>query len=277
MKLNKSGVLTQVLSHVILAAFVITVLFPLIWMASGAFKTYGEVLQMPPKLLPSQFNLDNFIQLRSYFKVELFLLNSVIVAIATMVMQVIFSVMAAYAFAKFSFKGKQVLFMTYLITMMIPFQIYMISLFKIFITMGLKDNLIAVILPGTFSVLSIFLARQHIMSIPDSYIEAGLIDGASHMRILFSIILPLCKSVIATIAVLAFMNSWNQFIWPLIIIDTTSKMTLPLGMSRVHGRFRTEYNLLMTGNLIMFVPIFIVYLFAQKYFIKSLALSGVKA
>ena len=277
MTTNKKDFLIKVIIHILLIVFVGSVLFPLVWMASGAFKTYAEVMDMPPKLLPSAFSLDNFVKLRSYFKVEIFLGNSIIVAVATMSLQIVFSIMAAYVFAKFSFRGKQLVFLLYLMTLMIPFQIYMISLFRIFVGLQLKDTLLAVILPGTFSAFSIFLARQHIAGIPDSYVEAALIDGASYTRILFSIIVPLCKSVIATIAVLAFMNSWNQFIWPLIIIDTTAKMTLPLGMSRVHGRFRTEYNLLMTGNLIMFVPIFAVYLLAQKYFIKSLALSGLKA
>jgi len=277
MKPNNEINWLRIARHALLIVFVASTLFPLLWMASGAFKTYREVLQMPPNLIPAQFNLDNFIELRNYFKVEIFLANSVIVAVATVVLQILVSIMAAFAFAKFNFRGKQILFLIYLAAMMIPFQIYMITLFRIFVGLHLKDTLTAVILPGTFSMFSIFLARQHILGIPDSYVEAALIDGASYPRILRSIIVPMCKSVIATIAVMAFMNSWNQFIWPLIILDSTSKMTLPLGLARVHGRFRTEYNLLMTGNLIMFVPIFSLYLFAQKYFVRSLALSGLKA
>jgi multiple sugar transport system permease protein len=255
---------------------VVTVLFPLVWMAGGAFKTYSEVLDMPPKLLPSEWNLDNFFQLRQYFDVERFLFNSILVSLATLVLQILISVMAGFVFAKIAFKGRQLLFILYMATMMIPFQIYMTTLFRIFVGLHLKDNLIAVILPGTFSVFSIFLMRQHIMTIPDSYIEAGLLDGASYFRILFSIIIPLCKPAMATIAVFAFMNSWNQFIWPLIIIDSKENMTLPLGLSRVQGRFRTEYNLLMTGNLFMFIPMFLTYLFAQKFFIRSISLSGIK-
>lgn len=257
-----------------LAAFVLV--FPFIWMLSGAFKDTLEAVKMPPELLPSKFNFDNFIEIKKYFPIDRFLLNSVIVSVTSTLLQLMFCLMAAFVFAKINFKGKNILFLLFLITLMIPEQVIMAPLFIIFSSLKLTDSYVGLILPGIFSAFGTFLLRQHIMTIPDTMIEAAVIDGASYYRIFAKIIFPLSTTTLAALGIFAFMNTWNSFLWPLIIISDKNLMTLPLGLSKLTGRWSTEWNILMAGNVISFLPIFIVYLFAQKYFVKGIALTGIK-
>jgi len=242
----------------------------------GAFKNDVEVIKMPPTLLPSKFNFDNFRTISTLFPVGRFLLNSVIVAFTSTSLQLIFCAMAAYVFAKMKFRGREILFTLFLITMMVPKQLTMITLYRIFVNLHLQNSYLGLILPSTYNALGIFLMRQHIRTIPDSFAEAATVDGASHFKIFFKIVLPLCKPALATVGILGFMESWNSFLWPLIITSSTELATLPLGLSKLQGRWTTAWNLLMAGNVISTIPILIVYLFAQKYFIKSLAQSGIK-
>ncbi|MCX7771579.1 MAG: carbohydrate ABC transporter permease [Clostridia bacterium] len=231
---------------------------------------------MPPQLLPSHFNFDNFKQISKLFPLDKFLFNSVFVAVISTAAQVLFCAMAGYVFAKIKFKGRELLFILLLVTMMIPCQLSMITLYKIFVGFNLQNKFLGIILPGTYNALGIFLLRQNIMTMPDSFLEASFIDGASQMKTFLKIVLPLCKPALATVAVLAFMSSWNAFLWPLIITSDKNMYTLPLGLSRIQGRWTTQWNLMMAGNLISFIPMLLVYIFSQKYFIKSIASSGVK-
>lgn len=266
----------HIVINTVMVAILAIVIFPFIWMFFGAFKTNMEVMTMPPKLLPDKFNFDNFAQISKLVPLGRVLFNSVLVAVLTTGAQVLFCAMAGYVFAKISFRGRELLFILILLTMMIPFQLSMITLYKIFVRMKLNNTYLGLILPGTYNALGIFLLRQNIRTIPDSYLEAGFMDGASHMKAFFSIVLPLCKPVLATVAILGFMSSWNSFIWPLIIASDSDMLTLPVGLSRIQGRWTTQWNLMMAGNLISFIPMLLVYIFAQKYFIKSVAGSGIK-
>ncbi len=273
---EKSGFLNNLITYAVLALAAVVLVFPFLWMLSGAFKDTLEVVKMPPELLPSKFNLENFIEIKKYFPIDKFLLNSIIVAVVTTVFQLLFCLMAAFVFAKIEFKGKNILFLLFLITLMIPEQVIMAPLFIVFSKLRLTDSYLGLILPGLFSAFGTFMLRQHIMTIPDTLIEAAVIDGASYYRIFAKIILPLSKTALAALAIFAFMNTWNSFLWPLIIISDKNLMTLPLGLSKLTGRWSTEWNILMAGNVISFLPMFIVYMFAQKHFIKGIALTGIK-
>lgn len=276
MKRNNIERAKKTVVHFILISTSGILLFPFLWMFTGAFKNDTEVVKMPPSLLPSRFNFDNFRTINSLFPVDRFLFNSVFVAVVTTILQILFCAMAAYVFAKIKFRGREIMFTFFLITMMIPGQLTMLTLYKIFVNMHLQNSYLGLILPGTYNALGIFLMRQHMMTISDSLVEAGIVDGASHFRVFFQIILPLCKPALATVGILAFMAAWNSFLWPLIITSSTKLATLPLGLSKLQGRWTTAWNLLMAGNVISTIPMLMVYLFAQKYFIKSLAHSGIK-
>lgn len=266
----------NLLSHLILIVAAVVLMFPFVWMLSGSFKDNLEVVRMPPNLIPDTFKFSNYVEITKYFPIYRFLGNSVGVSLVTTAAQIVVCAMAAFVFAKIPFRGRETLFVLYLITMMIPTQVTMTPLFIVFQKLHLTNTYLGLILPGIFSAYGTFLLRQHIMTIPDPLIEAARMDGASYLRVFVSIILPLSKPALATLAIFAFMASWNNFLWPLIITSDKELMTLPIGLSKLQGRWATEWNILMAGNVISFIPIFIVFLFASKYFIKGMTMSGVK-
>lgn len=266
----------NLLSHLILIVAAVVLMFPFVWMLSGSFKDNLEVVRMPPNLIPDTFKFSNYVEITKYFPIYRFLGNSVSVSLVTTVAQIVVCAMAAFVFAKIPFRGRETLFVLYLITIMIPMQVTMTPLFIVFQKLHLTNTYLGLILPGIFSAYGTFLLRQHIMTIPDPLIEAARMDGASYLRVFVSIILPLSKPALATLAIFAFMASWNNFLWPLIITSDKELMTLPIGLSKLQGRWATEWNILMAGNVISFIPIFIVFLFASKYFIKGMTMSGVK-
>lgn len=266
----------NIATHILLIITSIILVFPFIWMVSGAFKDNLEVVRMPPVWIPTHFNFDNFIEIETYFPIFRSLGNSVFVAVVSTGLQLIICAMAAFVFAKIPFRGREILFFLFLITLMIPMQVTMTPLFIIFQKLNLVNTMAGLILPGIFSAYGTFLLRQHMIGIPNALMEAAFIDGASYYQVFRKVILPLSKPVLATLLIFSFMSSWNNFLWPLIITSDTHLMTLPLGLSKLQGRWATQWNVLMAGNVISFIPIFIVYLFAQKHFIKGITMSGIK-
>jgi multiple sugar transport system permease protein len=184
--------------------------------------------------------------------------------------------MAAYVFAKIEFKGREKIFVLYLATLMIPGQVTMIPNFIILKYMGLLNTFTGLMLPSLINAFATFILRQNMRIIPDAYIEAAVIDGASHFTIFYRVVLPLSKPIIAALGIITFMGTWNSYLWPLIILTSKNKMTLPVGLSLLSGQHGAEYNLLMAGSLISIIPILIVFLFTQKYFEKGLSLGGIK-
>jgi len=264
------------LSHIILLIATVILIFPFLWMLSGSLKNSLEVVKMPPDLIPQVFRLSNYVEITKYFPIYTFLGNSILVAVVTTVAQLLVCAMAAFIFAKVPFKGRDAIFFCFLITMMIPTQVTMTPLFIVFQQLHLINTYAGLILPGIFSAYGTFLLRQHIMTIPDALLEAAFMDGASHFRVFRSVVLPLTKPALATLSIFSFMASWNNFLWPLIVTSDTGLMTLPIGLSKLQGRWATEWNILMAGNVVSFIPIFLVYLFASRYFIKGVTMSGVK-
>ncbi|MNO22808.1 L-arabinose transport system permease protein AraQ [compost metagenome] len=273
---NSSNLWRNITTHLLLILASVILVFPFIWMVSGAFKDSLEVVKMPPQWIPSHFNFDNFTEITKYFPIFQSLWNSIEVSVISTGLQLIVCAMAAFVFAKIEFRGREALFFLFLITLMVPMQVTMTPLFIIFQKLHLVNTMAGLILPGIFSAYGTFLLRQHMIGIPNSLLEAAFIDGASYFQVFRKVILPLSKPVLATLLIFSFMSSWNNFLWPLIITSDTSLMTLPLGLSRLQGRWATEWNVLMAGNVISFIPIFIVYLFAQKHFIKGITMSGIK-
>jgi ABC-type sugar transport system, permease component len=252
------------------------VIFPFLWMILASFKTSDEIIRIPPTFLPARPTLGNYAEIQKYFPIWRFLWNSVWTSVLMTAAQVLIAAMAAYVFSKIEFKGRSGLFAAYLATMMIPVQVTVIPLYLIVQGMGLQDSYAGLILPSLFSAFGVFLLRQHMGGIPNAFMEAAFMDGAGYLSVFTRVILPLSVPVMVTFGIFAFMNAWNAFLWPLIIINSKELMTLPLGLSRLSGRWNTEWNILMSGNVVSFVPILIVYLIGQKYFVKGLTLGGVK-
>ncbi len=270
-RMIKKGIFYTIL---ILGALVMII--PFIWMISTSLKTSGATMVLPPQIIPEEINWGNYQRVTEAFPILRFLWNSTLVAGLSTVGQLILCSMAAYAFARLKFKGRDGLFLLYLATLMVPSQVTMTPQFILMKYLGWTDTYQGLILPGMFNAFGTFLLRQFFLNIPRELEEAAFIDGASHFRVYWQVILPLAKPALATLLVFSFMQSWNNFLWPLIIVSDTEMMTLPLGLANLQGRWATDWNLMMAGVVISVLPVLAVYMFAQKYFIQGLTMGGLK-
>lgn len=257
-----------------IGAFVSSV--PFLWMLSTAFKSSDMLFVFPPQFIPDTITFGNFQEVVSAFPMGRFLGNSLFVAAITTVGQLILCSMAGYAFAKIDFKYKEVIFIIYLATLMVPKQVTMTPLFIIMTKLGWANTYQALILPEMFSAFGTFLMRQFFRNIPNSIEESAYMDGATTTQVFFRVVFPLAKPSLATLGIFSFMASWNNFLWPLIITSDTDKMTLPLGLSMLQGRWTTDWNLVMAGTLISILPILLVYIVAQKHIIQGMTHTGLK-
>ncbi len=252
--------------------------FPIYWMLVTAFSTRDDLYAPGLHLWPQHFTMGNFSTPIERFPVWTWVLNSSIIAVAVTVITVAVNLLAGYAFAKVPFRGKNILFLILLSTMMIPVQSIMVSQFRIAVDLNLYGNLWSVILPESAAVFGIFLARQFFVAIPDELLEAARIDGAGQLRILRSIVLPLAKPLIAVLVLLTFMNEWNAFSWPLVALFSNEQLfTLPLGMvTDLQGQYSSDYGAIMAISLLSITPILILFIAFQRYFVQGLARTGIK-
>lgn len=268
---TRQGILYTIL--VISALFMIV---PFLWMLSTSLKADQYVLTMPPQFFPRPLTPRSYIRLAELFPIGRMFFNSLFVATLTTSGQLLTSSMAAYAFARMRFRGSGVLFLLYLATLMIPFQVTITPLFILMRYLGWINTYQGLILPGVFSAFGTFLLRQFFLTIPRELEEAAFIDGASHWTVYWRIILPLAKPALATLGVFSFMGSWNAFLWPLFVVRDLELMTLPVGLATLHGRWLTQWNLVMAGTVITVLPMLAVYLLAQQYLVRGVVLSGIK-
>ncbi len=254
----------------------VVILLPFFWMLSTAFKDYGAIMALPIQWIPQNPTFKNFTDLFSKEGMTVSMFNSLVVSTSSVAVTIISSSMAAFAFAKLDFKGKNVIFLVYLATMMIPSQVLFIPLYLLMGELKLVDSLGALVLPSVFKVFAVFMLRQRMMTIPNVYLEAPAIDGAGIFTVFLQIICPMCKSSLATLAIICFMDAWNDYLLPLVMLTTKTKFTLPIILSSLNGQYKSEYNLLMAGALVSMLPILVVYALAQKYFAAGLQVGGVK-
>lgn len=260
---------------VIYGAAILTVV-PFVWMILTSFKPLGEIFQFPPTWWPETFTLENYTSAFSAAPFGRFYVNSLLVAVAVTAGQLVTCSLAAYAFARLHFWGRDVLFYLFLGTMMVPAQVTMIPGYMILHWLGWIDSYAALIAPGLASAFGTFLLRQFFLTIPKELEEAAMIDGCTRLGVLWRIILPLAKPALATLAIFTFMAVFNEFIWALIVIDSQEMYTVQLGLSIFRDRYSTEWGYLMAGSVVATLPILVVFFFAQKYFIKGITLSGLK-
>ncbi len=262
--------------YVLLIAGGLFMVFPFVWMLSTAFSSDRALLVPPPQLIPSPIELGNFGRIAEAFPLARFLGNSILVAVVATSVSVLTSAMAAYAFARLRFRGRDALFLVYLATLMIPLQVTIVPLFVEMRFLGQIDSYGGLILPSIASAFGTFLIRQAFLALPRDLEEAAFIDGAGHWTVFRRICVPLCLPALATFGVFAFMASWNSFLWPLVIVNSQELMTLPVGLSQLQGRYATAWNLLMAGSTVAVVPILLVFLFAQRYVVRGVAMTGLK-
>jgi multiple sugar transport system permease protein len=253
-------------------------LVPFIWMLSTSFKSGTEIVKLPPTFLPEKFSLQSYQTIFNDPRVPLvrFYLNSIIVSVSVVTMVLFTSSLAGYVFAKYQFWGKNILFTLLLASLMIPFQVMMIPLYLILVRLGLTDSLMGLIVPGAVSAFGIFLMRQFIESIPSELIDAARIDGAGEFGIYSRIILPQMGPALATLGIFVFLGTWNDYLWPLIVITTTEKRTLPIMLTWYNSQHGSRYDLTMAASVLVILPILIVYFIFQRWVVRGIALTGFK-
>lgn len=262
--------------HLFLMPVAAVMLVPLLWMVIVSLETPAQAQRFPPVLFPSDFHVSSYVHAWNAAPFAHFFLNSAIYSLATVIANLLFCSLAAYAFARISFFGREVLFVVLLATLMVPFQVLLIPTFLIVKKLGMVDSVGGLIVPNLCSAFGIFLLRQFFRTLPIELEEAARIDGTSRLGILFKIVLPLSLPALATLGIIQFMWSWNDFLWPLIIINTPTHAPLQLGLAMLQGAHFTEWNILMAGTVMSQIPMLLVFLFAQRWFIQSLAYTGIK-
>ncbi len=283
-----TGTALKVITYVILIAGAASMIIPFVWMISTSLKEIDQIFQFPLKWIPDPIKWKNytdawFLKQRvadrpSWYLAPFarFFINSLFIAVTVTLGQVFTSAMAAFAFARLHWPGRDKVFVSYLATMMVPGQVTMIPVFILIKKLQWVDTYQALILPAMFSAYGTFMLRQFFLSIPRSLEEAAIIDGASTWKIFISIILPLSKPALATLTTFTFMGSWNSFLWPLVVTNSLEMRTLPVGIAVFQSQFGTQWELLMAGAMITLVPVLIIYIFNQRFFVKGIALSGLK-
>ena len=262
--------------HVIATAIALVIMIPFFWMIITSLKDSGALLIVPVEWIPREPTLQAYKDVFTLFPFGRAIGNSLFISISSTAISLLSASMAAFAFSKLNFKGRETLFKLYLATMIIPFQVMIIPRFVVMKELGLPDKYLGLILPQIFNAFALFLLRQQMQTISSDYMDAAVIDGASNWRVFFSVIIPLSSGTLATLALLTFMGEWNSYLWPLIMISSKEKMTLPIALGKLNGQYHSDYNLLMAGSLISMIPIIIIYMFGQRYMKSGLQMGGVK-
>lgn len=275
-KKKSSAVLRRVLLYIVLILIAVIMVVPFLWMLSTSLKTQYDAVKIPPVWIPDPPQWENYVKLFTEQPMFQFMLNTIKIVFFVVLGQLFFSSLAAYSFARISFKGRNVVFFFYIATLMVPGQVTMIPTYLMFAKAGLTDNHLALILPAFFSAFGVFLLRQFFMSLPRELEEAAEIDGCNPFMTYWRIMLPLVVPAMQTLGVFTLMNTWNDYMGPLIYLSSPEKYTMTLGIAYFKGVYTTQWNLVMAGSIVSVVPILIAYLCAQKYFIEGIAFSGVK-
>lgn len=254
----------------------LVMLFPLYWMLVTAFSAQSDVTGGPLRAWPENPTLDGFRRADEALPFGTFYVNSVLIAVVAMALSISLNLLAGYVLAKYRFRGRQVVFLLILSTLMIPVQVVMVPQFQLVAELGWVDSYWAVIIPRAAEAFGIFLCRQFMLGIPDEVIEAARVDGAGHVRIFWSIVLPLCRPLIAVLVILTFMYRWNEFAWPLIVLNDQQLFTVPIGLAFLQGQYATDYPALMGMALLSALPILVVFALFQRQFVQGMARSGLR-
>ncbi|MFH1367636.1 MAG: carbohydrate ABC transporter permease [Elusimicrobiota bacterium] len=262
--------------YLLLAAVGVFMIAPFLWMLSTSLKDSSSVFTYPPEWIPKPVEFVNYIKAWNAAPFGRFFFNSIFVAVCVTFGQVFTSSLAAYAFARVEFPGRDKIFLCYLATMMIPGQVTMIPVFILLKYIGWIDTFKALIIPTMFTAYGTFMLRQFFLTIPKELEEAAVMDGFSRWQIYYKIIMPLSKPALATLSTFVFLGNWNEFMWPLVITSSVEMRTLPLGLVTFQGQYMTDWNLLMAASTMVLLPVLFVYIFNQKFITKGIVMTGLK-
>ena len=274
---ERSSWIKSTLMYLLLGGIAIAMLLPLLWMVSTAFKSPTEdIFQFPPQFIPSSPTFENFAEAWDKAPFGRYFWNSLVIAIATVILNLILCSLAAYPLARLNFKGREIIFSLVVATILIPFQIVMIPLYILAVRMGLLNTYLGAIFPSIASAFGIFLMRQAFQTVPKELEEAARIDGCSELGIWWHIMIPSVRPALVTLALFVFIGSWGDFLWPLLVLDRPEYYTLPLGVNRLAGSFSFNWRIISAGSVISILPVILVFIAAQRYIVPSETGSGVK-
>ena len=276
MKKTKQDLFVQVCVYLVLILITVVTLLPLVWMFSASFKLDSEIFSVPIQWIPKTFHFENYVRIWQKIPFGLFTFNSFKLTIIVTFIQVLTCSFAAYGFSKCKFRGRDTLFLCYIATIAIPWQIYMLPQYSLMQKLHLVDTHLGYILMQSFAAFGVFLLRQFYQSVPNELIEAARIDGLSEYGCYFRIVLPLAKPAIATLTIFTFVNTWNDFMGPMIYFNSESNKTIPLGIRMFIGQYSSEYQLIMAASVVALLPVLILYVFCQRFFVQGIATSGLK-
>jgi multiple sugar transport system permease protein len=263
--------------YAVLGVGLLAMSLPFLWMLVSSVKPEAEVRQIPPTWLPETFTLENYQTLFDRLSFPTYFFNSTLVAIVVTLGNVVFCSMLGYALAKLEFRGKRVIFALVLGTLMVPAIAILVPLFVLVSNLGLTNTYAGLILPYLAAPIGVFLMRQYFLGLPDELIQAARVDGASEFRIFWNVMLPLCGPALATLAILTFLGSWNNFIWPLVVAQTEDRYTLPVALALYSvGQNATQYGVLLAGAVVVVLPVIAIFLALQRYFVQGIAMTGIK-
>lgn len=262
--------------YIVAILLAIMAMIPFLWMLTTSFKARGALMSIPIEWIPKEPTFAAYIKVFSKFPFFKTIGNSLFISVSYTLITLLCASMAAFAFAKIRFPKADLLLKIFLAAMMIPTQVTIIPLFVVMNKLALINTYGSVLLPSVFRPFAVFLLVQQMRTIPNDYLDAASIDGASIFTSYFRIALPLCAPTLATLSITTFMESWNDYLWPLLMLTDKAKMTLPIALSTLNGQYATEYNVLMAGSLISMIPIILIYIFAQKYFQNGMMAGGIK-
>ncbi|MGE7823077.1 carbohydrate ABC transporter permease [Paenibacillus sp. NPDC093718] len=271
-----AGKASRLAVHILLAVGALLMIMPFLWMISTSFKSFADSMSVPPQWLPVEWHPDNYLRVIQTIDFGTYYLNTVIVTVGRTAGQLILCSLAAYAFASLRFPFKNAIFLALLAVLMVPSQVVMIPSFVIMREFNWLDTFYVLIVPGIFSAFGTFLLRQFFMTLPKDLEEAAKIDGCSYFRIYWNIYLPLSKAALVSLAIFTILASWNDLLWPLIMTSSEEMRVLSIGISSFQGQHSTDYPLLMAGALMATLPIIILFIFLQRYFIEGIAMNGIK-
>lgn len=274
MKQKKNA--ATIITYIALIIGSMIMVFPFVWMVLTAFKTNAEVMQVPPKILPSSWNMSSFTKALDLLPFTNLYINTALTILLRVVCAVVFCSMAGYAFAKLNFKGKNALFTLIIVQQMIPGQIFIIPQYQMIAKMGMTDTIFSLVFPGVVSAFGTFFLRQAYLGIPDEVAEAAYLDGCNRWQTFTKIMFPLTRSSIAALSVFTAVFAYTDLMWPLVANTNINSTTLSAGLSSLNGQFSTNYPVLMAGSLLAMLPMVVLYLIFQKQFIEGVAMTGGK-
>ena len=266
----------RALFYVVLLLGAAVATFPMLWMLSASLMPAGEASTYPPRLLPREITFEHYATLFTRLNLGRYFVNSTIIAVAVTAISLVVNSMAGYAFAKLRFRARDRFFRILATGLVIPVQVSMLPLFLLMKQLGLINTYWGVIIPGMASIFGIFLIRQYAFSIPDDLLDAARIDGAGEFRIYWSIVVPTITPILATLAIWTFLSTWNDFMWPLIVLSDESHYTLPVALANLVGEHVQDTELMMAGSVLTILPVMLVFLFLQRYYIQGIMMGSTK-